>query len=58
MEAFGIKSTRNAEFPVLRKVLRKGHLWAPSFYVGTAGHVSAATIKRYIERTEHLSTHH
>lgn len=43
------------EFPALKKVLRKGHLWAPSFYVGTAGQVSAATIKRYIERTEHIS---
>lgn len=43
------------EFPALKKILRKGHLWAPSFYVGTEGHVSAATIKRYIERTEHVS---
>lgn len=43
------------EFPSLKKVLRKGHLWAPSFYVGTAGQVSAKTIKRYIERTEHIS---
>lgn len=43
------------EFPHLVKTLRKGHLWAPSFYVGTAGKVSAATIKRYIERTEHIS---
>lgn len=43
------------EFPHLSKILRKGHLWAPSFYVGTAGQVSAATIKRYIERTEHIS---
>jgi putative transposase len=26
-----------------------GHLWNPSYYVGTAGHVSAETIKRYLE---------
>ncbi|MBI4145229.1 IS200/IS605 family transposase [Candidatus Woesearchaeota archaeon] len=43
------------EFPHLSKILGKGHLWAPSFYIGTAGQVSAATIKRYIERTEHVA---
>ena len=43
-----------AEFPHLRRVLRRGHLCAPSFYVGTAGQVSAATIRRYIERAEHI----
>lgn len=43
-----------AEFPALRASLRTGHLWAPSFYVGTAGNVAAATIQRYIERTEHI----
>jgi putative transposase len=44
------------EFPALKRTLRKGHLWAPSFYIGTAGQVSAATIRRYIERAEHIST--
>jgi putative transposase len=34
--------------PELRKRLR-GHLWNPSYYVGTAGEVSAETIRRYIE---------
>lgn len=43
-----------AEFPALRTKLRQGHLWAPSFYLGTAGQVSAETIKRYIEHTEHV----
>ncbi len=43
-----------AEFPRLRRVLRRGHLWAPSFYVGTAGQVSADTIRRYIERAAHI----
>lgn len=45
-----------SEFSHLSKILRKGHLWAPSFYIGTAGQVSANTIKRYIERTEHISS--
>ena len=43
-----------AQFPALRTTLRKGHLWAPSFYIGTAGTVAAATIQRYIERAEHI----
>lgn len=30
----------------------KATLWAEGFYVGTAGHVSAATIKRYIEERQ------
>ena len=42
------------EFPNLKKELYKGGLWSPSYYVGTAGNVGAETIKRYIERTEHL----
>jgi len=36
-------------FPHLRRRLWSGHLWNPSYYIGTAGHVSAETIKRYIE---------
>jgi len=36
-------------FPKLHQRLRKGNLWSPSYYVGTAGHVSAETIQRYIE---------
>jgi putative transposase len=42
------------EFPGLKKKFWKGHLWAPSYYVGTAGHVSAETIKRYIEECQRL----
>lgn len=38
-----------AMFPHLRRRLWGGPLWNPSYYVGTAGHVSAETIKRYIE---------
>jgi putative transposase len=42
-------------FPALRKQLRGGHLWAPSYYLGTAGKVSAQTLRRYIERSEHVT---
>ena len=45
-----------AEFPPLRRVLRRGHLWAPSCSVGTAGRVSAETIRRDIERAAHVRT--
>ena len=44
------------EFPELKKKLRKklrgGHFWIPSYYVGTAGNVSAETIRRYIEECQ------
>jgi len=43
------------QFPELKKQLWGGHLWAPSYYVGTAGNVSAETIQRYIERSEHIN---
>ncbi len=36
-------------FPQVKKRLWGGHLWNPSYYVGTAGHVSSETIQRYIE---------
>lgn len=42
------------EYPSLKKKLWGGALWSPSYYVGTAGNVSAETIQRYIERTEHI----
>ena len=42
------------EFPQLKKSLWNGSLWSPSYYVGTAGNVSAQTIQRYIERADHL----
>jgi len=32
-----------------------GHLWSPSYYVGTAGAVSAQIIQLYIERSEHVT---
>ena len=42
-------------FPALRKPLWGGHLWSPSYYVGTAGNVCAETIRRYIERSEQVT---
>lgn len=42
-------------FPALKQRVWGGHLWSPSYYVGTAGTVSAATIQRYIERSEHVT---
>jgi putative transposase len=39
-------------YPQLRKRTRTDRLWAPSYYVGTAGHVSAETIRAYIERQD------
>lgn len=43
------------QFPELRERLFGGSLWSPSYYVGTAGNVSAETIRHYIERTEHVT---
>jgi len=37
---------KRAEFPALRR--RLPTLWTRSYFVGTAGTVSAATIQRYI----------
>lgn len=37
------------EYPQLKNSLYGGHLWNPSYYVGTAGSVSKAVIQRYIE---------
>jgi putative transposase len=42
-------------FKHLKDHLWGGHLWSPSYYVGTAGNVSAETIRRYIERSEHVT---
>lgn len=42
-------------FPALKEQLPDGHLWSPSYYIGTAGNVSAETIRRYIERSEHVT---
>jgi len=36
-------------FPALRKTMYRGHLWNPSTYVETIGHISEDTIRLYIE---------
>jgi len=38
------------KFPELKLQLWKGHLWNPSYYVGTMGDVTKDVIQRYIER--------
>ncbi len=48
----GITSGRlKQEFDSIRRQYWEPHapVWADGYYVGTAGHVSAATIQRYIE---------
>lgn len=37
------------KYPELKEEYWGGHIWSPSYYVGTAGHVSAETIRKYIE---------
>jgi putative transposase len=51
----GITSRKlKKEFENLRRQYWGEHatLWAEGYYVGTAGHVSAETIKRYIEESQ------
>ncbi|MEW5840908.1 IS200/IS605 family transposase [Nitrososphaera sp.] len=43
------------KFPELEKQLWRGVLWSPSYYIGTAGHVSAEVIERYIREQERHS---
>ncbi|WP_422662083.1 IS200/IS605 family transposase [Oligoflexus sp.] len=37
------------EFPVIRKKLWAGHLWNPSYYIGTVGNMSKDAVLRYIQ---------
>lgn len=37
------------EFPHLERNTGRGTFWAPSYFIATAGNVSAETIRRYIE---------
>ncbi len=50
----GVTSRRlKQEFPQIRRTYcGKNALWAEGYYVGTASHVSAETIKRYIEECQ------
>jgi len=35
--------------PELKKLVSKDALWTRTYYIGTAGHVSSETIRKYIE---------
>ena len=39
--------------PELKKDCWDGHIWSPSYYIGTAGNVSAKTIQDYINSVEY-----
>jgi len=39
--------------PELRNKLWKGHLWNPSYYVGSAGNISAETNKNTLKNKKH-----
>lgn len=47
----GLRLFKN--YPELEKDYWGGHIWSPSYYVGTAGLVSTKTIQDYINRVEH-----
>jgi putative transposase len=49
------RNGRSGPLPTQSQRTRSDRLWAPSYYVGTAEHVSAETIRKYIEAQE---THH
>ena len=44
----GVTGLMSRKFPDIESKLWRGVMWSPSYYVGTAGHVSAETIERYI----------
>jgi len=37
------------EFPQLRQVFRKGHLWNSRYYIETIGSISEEAIRKYIK---------
>ena len=41
------------EYPELRRVLWKRHLWSKGKFYRSIGQVNAETIKRYIEQSKH-----
>jgi putative transposase len=40
------------KLPDIESKLRRGVMWSPSYYVGTAGHVYAETIEGYIREQQ------
>ena len=45
------------KYPELKEGCFGGHIWSPSYYVGTAGDVSAEVIRKYVENQKTDSTH-
>jgi len=37
------------EFPEVKKRLRKGHFWSPSYFLASTGQVTLEDLKRYVE---------
>jgi putative transposase len=44
--------------PDLKLQLRRGHVWSPGYYVGSAGNVSTAMIQEYIKNQSRNSSTH
>ena len=42
--------------PELRNQFYGGHLWSPSYYISSVGHISDSTVKKYIEEQKIRST--
>jgi len=40
--------------PEIKKKLWKGHLWNPSTYIETIGHISEDTVKKYIQNQKRV----
>jgi putative transposase len=41
------------KYPEMKSKMWDGHVWSPSYYIGTAGQISSETIQKYINRIEH-----
>jgi len=37
------------KFPELKRELRNGHLWSPSYFLATVGEVKLEDVKRYVQ---------
>ena len=43
------------KYPQTRKLLYRGHLWSPSYFVSSLGNMSKSTVKQYI-RNQYLNS--
>ncbi len=43
------------QYPSIKSDLYGGHLWNPSYYVGTVGHISEDTVRKYIDTQKERS---